>query len=583
MNVYCNLLTLVLLFTLASCSSTSEYKTSQQYWAETEFDWSRVKEKINDKSCHSDGDRFFSCVEGINGLLGFEKNGWFIFSSQKGKEAKSVSPNFLKGYNFNNNIMWVKRSEKSRKIVSKLLSKNYKNSNQGYKNNWLKYHQSGKRLPFNQLINLSIEYLKNKKVINDKNERYYAGQTYNFYLEALLGPYTFLEPREQVHDMHWRPNKEIQGIGAVLWKDDLGFKVEKVILGGPAHKAGLLVNDIITFVKPSSDKKFEGLASVKIDQAVSLIKGQEGTTVALKIIRDKKKLNFNVARARVELPAIEHKIIDSNGKRFLHLKVHSFYRQMFCPKVEGILSDNKPYNGIILDLRDNSGGSISSAYCLAEFFLKDDSLIDKKIFLRKGLKWPNDILKEETKVADDEEDINTPLIVLVNKNSASASEIVASSLQDNGRAMIVGERTVGKGTGLIRKKRHEEAPYMEDVEDLYFYNADIFGIRPRGTKIDGDGITPDIYLKPYPNKTANTKTKWERRLDKFPWCYVMSPSNKKWKHTSDELARNSKIQSCLDSKKKKVIKSYNKKSKINSTDKPDFQLMQTMELFGCKV
>ncbi|MFZ4712222.1 MAG: S41 family peptidase [Bacteriovoracaceae bacterium] len=567
---------------LISCSHSSQFKTDQEYWADTDFDFDHV-ESVFEDTCDEDEAHYFACVEALNRLLSYSKESWFAFvfkgTSEKGIVAKAP---FVK-HDLPVEVKWVKRSDETKPLVRKNLSPYSKSLNQAYKISWTTLYKEKKQLPFIDLMNDALAMMKKEGTINQDNENYYASEVYDAYLEALIGPYTYLVTKESQSDFSQRPDKKLQGIGVELAQATNGFMVQKVMKGGPAEQAGILAGDIITDVKNNHEHAFISLAKAPKVEALSLIRGEEGSIVILNLKRKDKLIIKEVERSQFIYSPIQYSVISHGTEKFLYLSILSFYRAEFCPRIEKILEESKPYKGIILSLRENGGGSVEAAYCLAGLFLEEDKVIETALKLETDLRDPLDVDHEEVHEADDEVDTKTPMVVLVDRNSASASELVAAAFQDHGRAIIVGERTLGKGTGLTQVDRHDEVPYLKRNKDVVLYFANDFGVRPSGTKIEADGVTPDIYLKRTPeDKDINLVTKRQHMLEEFPWSYVYE-FNKfpKWKPSPEAKARAAKLEACLQPKMPQILELYQSQLKAESLELPDFEVLQAVELLNC--
>ncbi|MCB9080948.1 MAG: carboxy terminal-processing peptidase [Lewinellaceae bacterium] len=271
-------------------------------------------------------------------------------------------------------------------------------------------------------------------------------------LTHLFDPHTeFFEPVEK-QNFDIRFSGRLEGIGATLQTVGDYTKVSSIVVGGPAWKTKeIFENDIILKVAQGNEGEFKDVTGMVINDVVQLIRGKKGTLVRLlvkkvdgttkeiQIIRDIVQLEDGWARSL---------IIDSNeNERIGYLNLPSFYADFndpngrFCARdvnteIEKLKAEK--VNGIILDLRNNGGGSLSDVVRMTGFFLETGPIVQIKS--RDG---QTDVLRD----VDSRVQYDGPLIVLVNNFSASASEIMAGALQDYGRAIIVGTKsTYGKGT-----------------------------------------------------------------------------------------------------------------------------------------
>jgi carboxyl-terminal processing protease len=581
---YMKNLMLILLFILSACAQTHLDKNYEEYWQETEFNFGQALQTINNKNCHRDNATFFACIEAFNELLSLGNEPWFVFKSVSGSNEKFKRPahagEFLKDVI---SIHWIELNTDNKEIVLKILKPANINKTIEYRDNWIKYFDNGGKFPFDELFERVLTFYRNDKSIHLKNENYFAGSVYNQYLKTLIGPHSFLLPRAEEDDQDQNPDRKYYGLGFRLSKVEQGFVVDWLMENGPAYKAGLLIDDVITDLK--SDEKSDWLDVKKYDSdaLTSHIRGPESTLVELKILRNKKPLIIKAFRGEVVIKELEAKVIGEKNK-LLYMSVSSYFSLHFCSTIENMLTKNLPYQGIILDLRGNGGGSSESSRCLAGMFLKKGTKISTQKFLNRDLRWPLDV-STHTEVDKSEEgiDTTTPLVVLIDRNSASASEKTTAALQDHNRAIVIGEKSFGKGTTLQADLRHDEVPYMSDEEDLYLFSVKKYIERPSGKIIEGDGITPDIYMDFLPNdKKINMLTNSAREANEFHWHYVYEFKHfKKWQALTENIERNKRLEACSDLKEPQRVKHYNSKLAENRTRNPDFLLMGAIDLFEC--
>ncbi len=273
---------------------------------------------------------------------------------------------------------------------------------------------------------------------------------------------------------------EVEGIGAYLSVDDETGEVIIVspIKGSPAEAAGLKPNDVITAV---NDESVEGLT---VGEVANKIKGPANTAIKITIRRGRQSLNFTITRARVEVKSVE---LTYNGDIAI-ISVSQFgatTAQEFDEAAAAVVA-RKP-SGLILDLRNNPGGLLNTAVDMLGYFLPNNSVAATARYRNPG---------HDTVYRTD----RTPtlsgfrLLVLTNKGSASASEIVAGALQDHNVGAIMGETTFGKGTV-------QELSFFSDGTALKLTIA--HWLSPDFQPIEGNGITPDIEVVADENTPAD--------------------------------------------------------------------------------
>jgi carboxyl-terminal processing protease len=264
-----------------------------------------------------------------------------------------------------------------------------------------------------------------------------------------------------------------EGIGAAVRMDEMGrLVIAEPFAGRPAAEAGMLRGDVVLSVDGTS------LQGLSLYESISLIRGPAGTTVVLTVFRDGVDEPFDVPieRARIELEVVESERLEGN---IGYVRLTEFSRGATGKMAEAIkeLSDEGPLEGLILDLRDNPGG------------LLDESIFVSSQFIDEGVITIERLKGDEEQVFEAQPGgaaLDVPLVVLVNRGSASASEIVAGAIKENGRGTILGEQTFGKGTVQIPHT-------LSDGSELRVTIAE--WLTPNGEQINGEGMVPDVYIE----------------------------------------------------------------------------------------
>jgi len=249
-----------------------------------------------------------------------------------------------------------------------------------------------------------------------------------------LDPYTVFIPESEIEDYRFMTTGEYGGIGSLIHKRGDYIYISEPYENSPAQKAGLKAGDKILKVNDKS------AVSKSVDDVSSILKGQPGTSFKLEVERDgtPAPLSFEIMREKISIDPVPYYGMIENGIGYI--KLNSF-TQTASADVKKALLDLKAKNavsGLVLDLRDNGGGLLTEAVNIVNLFVKKNELVVSTKGKQKD--------KNRSYLTNMEPvDVNLPLVVLVNGNSASASEIVAGALQDLDRAVIVGRRTYGKG------------------------------------------------------------------------------------------------------------------------------------------
>ena len=272
-------------------------------------------------------------------------------------------------------------------------------------------------------------------------------------------------------------NGEFGGLGITVGMKDGALTVISPIDDTPADKAGLKAGDIILKI---NDKPTLGMT---IDEAVSLMRGKVGDPIDLTIVREgeSKPIVVHIVRDIIKIESVHTKRV---GDDILYIRVSSFDKKVVEDVKKAILKRKASIKGIILDLRNNPGGLLDQAVGLVDLFVDDGLVVSQK-----GRKEAE---TKEYKAHASNTITKVPLVVLVNGGSASASEIVSGALQDHIRAVLVGEKTFGKGSVQVVLPITKKEAIKLTIARYYL---------PSGRTIQAVGVTPDIKVLPGELKT----------------------------------------------------------------------------------
>ncbi|GAA7407587.1 S41 family peptidase [Helicobacter pylori] len=275
---------------------------------------------------------------------------------------------------------------------------------------------------------------------------------------------------------------EFGGLGITVGMRDGVLTVIAPLEGTPAYKAGVKSGDNILKINN------ESTLSMSIDDAINLMRGKPKTPIQITIVRknEPKPLVFNIIRDIVKLPSVYVKKIKETP--YLYVRVSGFDKNVTKSVLDGLKANPKA-KGIVLDLRGNPGGLLNQAVGLSNLFIKEGVLVSQK--------GKNKEENLEYKANGRAPYTNLPIAVLVNGGSASASEIVAGALQDHKRAIIIGEKTFGKGSVQVLLPVNKDEAIKITTARYYL---------PSGRTIQAKGITPDIVI--YPGKVPENENKF---------------------------------------------------------------------------
>jgi carboxyl-terminal processing protease len=279
-------------------------------------------------------------------------------------------------------------------------------------------------------------------------------------------------------------NSEFSGIGVLITQVDDGLRINQVYPKSPARKAGLRKGDVIVAAQG------QRLRDKPDDAATSLIKGKEGTDVTLGVRRGKRELKKVVRREKIEVPVVTSKRRKADGKTYAVVRLEQFSPGAHAELYAALKKvDRDKVDGLVLDLRGNPGGRVTEARLVASAFLTDGEIVTTKgrtVATRVYNATGNPVLPK------------LPMVVLVDKASASASEIVAGALQDRDRAKLVGQKTYGKGV-------FQELVQLGNGGALTLTAGQFF--LPSGRNLGGKGVARGSGLKPEVRAVDDPKTR----------------------------------------------------------------------------
>lgn len=313
-------------------------------------------------------------------------------------------------------------------------------------------------------------------------DRFYLGDTYNEeelmesavkgYVEGLGDEYTEYLTKEEYEDLMVDVNGDYVGIGIYMTQDRDGNVVVLLpIEGSPAEEAGLQTGDIINKVNGEECK------GIELEAIANKVKGEEETTVNLEILRDGEIISKTIQRRKVQIYNIKSEVLDGNIGYIQILAFDNdcsieFEQKLDELKKQGITS-------LIVDVRDNGGGIVDEATNIAELFIPEGKTI--MVELDKSGEEQVTVAKQEAKI-----DSNINVVVLINENTASASEIFIGALKDNNIAKLVGRTSFGKGVMQEIVPISSGGALKVTIEEFRTPNGDV---------INKVGIKPDVEIE----------------------------------------------------------------------------------------
>lgn len=435
-----HLLLIVLLLLMGPAFFTekreAKSKDNNQYWADSGLGAEEIEKVLNSSNCHSDQLLFLACVHAINSVA--EK--YNLVLSFDGKFRRIT-------------IQDIELKSNEKKEISI----------------WKQHYANKDVISFISLWN----QLKINVIPPDELAAMVA-EGINSYLSIANDPHTYLMPIAQYEEVVANSETKQDKAGFVFRKNENTLVVKKVFEGSPAAKAGLKRTDLI--IEVNGQKVNEILPAILNEH----IKMKSTNRLGLKILRNGKFKYIEIIKAESVFVSVTSKLLSSRKNLGL-ITIHKFSKNScFETKNQLVELIEQNISGLMIDLRDNPGGQLDEAACIADLFLDQGTpLFETRFF---DFKQSTEYYRDEF-----EKFYSGPLVVLINSGSASASEILAGVLKEQRRALLVGERTFGKGSfqdGRIWENNKKIALFK--TEGLYYF--------PSGWTPQLVGIEPDIQV-----------------------------------------------------------------------------------------
>lgn len=323
----------------------------------------------------------------------------------------------------------------------------------------------------------ALKKLIDEKYMGEVDEDALKEGLYKGYVQGLDDPYSVYYDEEETKELYETTEGEYSGIGAVLSQDLKNGVITLVQIyeDSPADKAGLKDEDILTKVGTLD------VTGMDLSEVVTYIKGEKGTEVELTVLRgeDADEVTVTAVRDTVEAQTVEYEMLED---QIGYLAVSEFDSVTYGQYEEALeaLSD-QGMEGLVVDLRNNPGGNLNTVCDMLDLVLPEGTIVYMED--KEG--------KRQTYSSDDAHQLDVPMAVLVNGNSASASEIYAGAIQDHEAGTIVGTQTYGKGVV-------QQIFDLGDGTSVKLTIAEYF--TPKGRSINGEGVTPDLEVEYEPDE-----------------------------------------------------------------------------------
>ena len=312
---------------------------------------------------------------------------------------------------------------------------------------------------------------------------------YKGMVDSLGDPYTVYYNSEEYKQFTSSSSGTYSGIGVAVSQNVTtgAITIVKTFKKGSGEKEGMKPGDVIYKVE---GKKIEGL---ELSKVVSMIKGKEGTFVKVTVLRDGKEIEFNLERKKLEVDTVNYRMEDRSGKKIGYISVSEF-DEVTASQFKSAISElsKEGMEGLVIDLRDNPGGLLDVTCEML------DRMIKKGLLVYTVDKYGKRVDEDAT----DSDSFDKPVAILVNGNSASASEVFSGAMKDYKAATLVGTKTFGKGIVQSIVPFGDGTAMKVTVSKYY---------TPNGVNIHGTGIEPDVVVEL--SKDATKNGKYDRKYD----------------------------------------------------------------------
>lgn len=492
-------------------------KNIDDYWKQTDLDLHYVDELLKEKYCHESEKRFLACVSAL---------------VQMAKELRlQILPN--------NQVISLTEQTYLDKSEKEIL------------NSWRHFYRNKQSLiPGATSFSIQKSYSNLKKNIRKQDGPRITAVALNSFISVDLDPHSYLMPSSYYKEIIAKADPSSSNLGIVLREQNRSFYIRRVFEGSLAEKNGLKRNDELVEINGTSLK---GLSKTSIQD---LLRAEVGDVTRVKLKRNQSVLAFAIKRQATTLKTVSATLHTQNKK--LGILTLNKFANNSCRLVEkSILSLKKSgATSILLDLRDNTGGQIDEASCIIGLFIgpKRDIFQLKYFEAEKGY---DSYSTSRQRIFDGQ------LAVLINSNSASASEIVAGVLKELNRALIIGDRSFGKGS-------FQEGEGWGRGDDIIFFKTQGLFYFPSGQSPQGVGVTPDIQIATEANSNKS-KTELLRENDLY-WSSIANPKKSKSPVNRVTTAGKNSYTQCL---------SDHQQNKNQADVSVDMELETAQQVLGC--
>lgn len=516
-----------------------------EYWAETGLSDAHLKKLLSQKRCYSNENSFLGCIAAINSILnaGYPEH----ILTNKSIENMNVIGDTVR------NIQRLK--------IQKIKNPISLNDKKAMDQSWVSVYKLTLTNPIffeeilDKALNLTTQKARSMKIAIAINQ----------YYKNALDPHTYIIAVKARQEELTTSESSIVGVGINVQKID-----NKIIIvpktGSPALEAGIRPNDTLLQVD------HQNINNASVDDVVNMIRGDENTHVSLSVYRRGQSLSFDIIRAKFVERNLEVQIMNDpiDRSKIGYIKIATFNDISICQKFlrSAITLHDKNVRSLVLDLRGNGGGLVSQAKCIASSYIENGNIIfTEHDPLTNRIKETHKVEKYGASIYNLYG--KKPLVILIDSGSASASEMIAGALRAHNRAILVGERSFGKGTVQSQLKWKEDGLDTSELNGVEIMKTTARFHFVNGESNQQIGLIPDIeaYSTLPPSKAV-------RETDLYPNAISSSMPSKPYTPSAKVLS----VKACI-AQRNMLSSSY--ADRINSHLVPNYPISVAREAASC--
>lgn len=573
-------------------------KDRDQTWAQTDTDFSLIQKYTHfEHPCYASAQNYLGCMQLINTLGSYLKPRQYLLP-KKLSSGPNLKYTVLENYNSDLSLVRIDHpadipeavADKA-KYAAQVFAALRESAEQLYATHTL--------IPFESMAYEMVNSIPETPSMEQHSRAYAIGAAVNA-LIAVHDGHGKLTPLKYFMAITSNRDQSFGGIGLEFASIDQKIVVGSVLEGTPAEQSGIRARDVILGVKQKKEDELTEITGKSSEDVVNLLRGPEETKIWLTIQRGTQTLkDIEVVRKKIEHKNLEVKLKEDMGARLAWIKVSSFVDDgevPLCTRLKNeLVSLPKDVRGIIFDVRENGGGYLDFVVCMAGVFVGKKEIVSVRptgqelspehrnaymarfpLLLLRYLGLQNAYFvdqqtslgadSEPERISSERQLTDLPMVVLIDSHSASASEILAGSLQDYKRAYLVGTRTFGKAT-VQNLDRFRLNPKLLEAYTVSRYYL------PSGRTNQIVGVSPDfeVFEKPHPTEAEKFDS---REAEEVPTA--LPPVGPKWVQTRQTEIDDLKAR-CLSKGKAEAL--Y--ESKLKEGFRPDYQLLYAEEILAC--